>query len=136
MEQVAFQNNSKLEEYATSLQDLATEIEALEKQYSGVSTEIDKERDEFIAAEKLVAELTEKEAALKVELEETQRNDKELSAKYREMSKEQITVESRLNSLKEVAASLEGAKEGISEFLSNNPTEDYNVLGSSVRRVL
>jgi len=133
MEQVAFQNNSKLEEYATSLQDLATEIEALEKQYSGVSTEIAKERDEVIAAEKLVAELTEKEAALKVELEETQRNDKELSAKYREMSKEQITVESRLNSLKEVAASLEGAKEGISEFLSNNPTEDYNVLGSLIK---
>lgn len=133
MEQQAFQNNSKLEEYATSLQDLATEIEALEKQYSGVSTEIAKERDEVIAAENAVAELTEKEANLKLQLEEAQAKDKELSAQFRDKSKEQITVESRLNSLKEVAASLEGAKEGISEFLNETGSEDYSVLGSLVK---
>ncbi len=133
MEQVAFQNNSKLEEYATSLQDLATEIEALEKQYSGVSTEIAKERDAVYAAEKLVTELTEKEADLKTNLEEKSQRDKNSEMELRAKSKEQITVESRLNSLKEVAASFEGAKEGISEFLKNNETDSYNVLGSLVK---
>jgi chromosome segregation protein len=133
MEQTAFQNTSKLDEYAASLQDLTTEIEALEKQYSGVSTEIAKERDEVNAAEKLVTELSEKEASAREELEQITRTDKELEQELKAQSKEQITTESRLNSLKEVAASLEGAKEGIAEFLKNNETDAYNVLGSLVK---
>lgn len=133
MEQTAFQNNSKLEEYATSLQDLATEIEALEKQYSGVSTEIAKERDAVNIAENMVSELTDKEAILKVELEEATQFDKKLEQELKVKSKEQITTDSRLSSLKEVAASLEGAKEGISEFLKNNETDTYSVLGSLVK---
>jgi len=133
MDQLAFQNNSKLEEYARSLQDLATEIEALEKQYSGVSTEIAKERDEVNAAEKLVEELTFKESVSKRELEELTRFDRDLEASLKTKSKEQITTESRFNSLKEVASSLEGAKEGITEFLKNNDTEAYKLLGNLVK---
>ncbi len=133
MDQTAFKNNSKLEEYSTTLQDLATEIEALEKQYSGVSSEIAKERDEVHAAESLVQDLTDKELVLKEEVESLYESNRSLNKEHNEMTKSHITTESRLSSLKEIASSLEGAKEGISEFLSSNETEQYNILGSLVK---
>ncbi len=133
MEQVAFRNNSKLEEYSTTLQDLATEIEALEKQYSGVSSEIANERAAVTTAEKLVEELTEKEVGLKVIVDELYEKNRELNTSHNVKTKEQITTDSRLSSLKEIANSLEGAKEGISEFLGSSETETYNILGTLVK---
>lgn len=133
LDQVAFQNNSKLEEYSRLLQDLATEIEALEKQYSGVSNELAKQRDEVFAAEKKVEELTFKESVAKRELEEISKFDKELEESLKKLSKEQITTESRYNSLKEVQNSLEGAKEGISEFLKSDKSQNYKLLGNIIK---
>lgn len=133
LEQVAFQNNSKLEEYSRLLQDLSTEIEALEKQYSGVSNELAKQRDEVFSSSKIVEELTFKESVVKRELEEISRFDKELEEKFKKLSKEQITTESRYNSLREVQNSLEGAKEGISEFLKSDNSANYKLLGNIIK---
>lgn len=133
MEQTAFQNNSKLEEYSTLLQDLAVEIEALEKQYSGVSTELAKERDAVNESEKLVEDYTSNEVELKEVVNELYQENQNLNKEHNEKYKELISVESRVGSLKEIAASLEGAKEGITEFLKSNDTENYNILGSLIK---
>ena len=133
MEQTAFQNNSKLEEYSTLLQDLAVEIEALEKQYSGVSTELAKERDAVNDANELVEELSTKEASLKEVVTELYSKNQELNKEHNQKYKDLISTQSRLGSLKEIAASLEGAKEGISDFLSANETDAYSVLGTLVK---
>lgn len=133
MDQQAFQNNSKLEEYAATLQDLATEIEAIEKQYSGVSTELAKERDEVIAAKNLAEELTEKEVSLKEAVNELTIKDRDLESELKTLTKEQITKQSRLASLKEIQASLEGAKEGVSKFLSEVDSDKYTVLGNIIK---
>ncbi|MFG1493328.1 chromosome segregation protein SMC [Halobacteriovorax sp. ZH4_bin.1] len=133
MDQQAFQNNSKLEEYAATLQDLATEIEAIEKQYSGVSSELAKERDDVMAAKNLVEELTESELTLKETVNELTQKDRELESELKNLTKEQITKQSRLSSLKEIRSSLEGAKEGVSKFLSEVDSDKYNVLGNIIK---
>ncbi|MFG1500185.1 chromosome segregation protein SMC [Halobacteriovorax sp. XZX-3] len=133
MDQQAFQNNSKLEEYAATLQDLATEIEAIEKQYSGVSSELAKERDDVMAAKNLVEELTESEVTLKETVNELTQKDRDLESELKNLTKEQITKQSRLSSLKEIRSSLEGAKEGVSKFLSEVDSDKYTVLGNIIK---
>ncbi|EPZ52238.1 chromosome segregation protein SMC [Bacteriovorax sp. BAL6_X] len=133
MDQQAFQNNSKLEEYAATLQDLATEIEAIEKQYSGVSSELAKERDDVMAAKNLVEELSESELTLKETVSELTQKDRDLESELKNLTKEQITKQSRLSSLKEIRSSLEGAKEGVSKFLSEVDSDKYTVLGNIIK---
>ncbi|EQC46294.1 chromosome segregation protein SMC [Bacteriovorax sp. BSW11_IV] len=133
LSQTVFQNTSKLEEYSANLEDITTEIEALEKQYSGVSKEIQDERDAVHAAEKLLSELTSSENVLRAELEALQTEVKTLERDLREKSKDVITTESRLNSLKEINASLEGAKEGAQAFLLNADETKYSLLGSLIK---
>ncbi len=133
LDQTLFQNNSKLEEYSSNLQDIATEIEALEKQYSGVSTDIADERDAVNEAERLANGLVEQDQFLKTKVEGLLEETRSLEKDLKEKSKETITVESKLTSLKEINASLEGVKEGASEFLSNIDSEKFQLLGNLIK---
>jgi chromosome segregation protein len=133
LDQTIFQNNSKLEEFSGNLQDIATEIEVLEKQYSGVSTDIADERDAVNEAEKLSNGLVDQDQLLKTKVEELLLQTRDLEKDLKEKSKETITVESKLTSLKEINASLEGVKEGASEFLQNIDSEQFQLLGNLIK---
>ncbi|WP_417335251.1 chromosome segregation protein SMC [Halobacteriovorax marinus] len=133
LSQAAFQNTSKLEEYAANLQDITEEIEALEKQYSGVSTQIADERDAVHTAQELSEKLTEVESQLKSEIEELISANKELDAKLKEKSKSLITKESKLSSLQEIAAAMDGVREGAVEFLETVDSDKYQLLGNLIQ---
>jgi len=133
LDQTIFQNNSKLEEYSGNLQDIATEIEALEKQYSGVSTDLADERDAVNEAERLSNGLVDQDQFLKSKVENLLEKTRNLEKDLKEKSKETITVDSKLTSLKEINASLEGVKEGASEFLQNIDSEKFQLLGNLIK---
>lgn len=129
LDQLIFRNNSKLEEYSAQLQDLTAEIETLEKQYSGVSGEMKKEREALKLAEEKSEELTLKESELKTSLAEVESELRETETKAKEVSKALIQTESKVSSLKEINASLEGVKNGTKEFIESVGTEKFNLLG-------
>lgn len=125
-----FKNNSKLEEYSTNLQDIAEEIESLENQYSGVSTQIQNERDLVAAQEKELEELSTKVEELKSFVETQSEAFKALNEKAQGASTELIQLESKITSLKELNESLEGVKEGASQFLKDHPENGYELFGN------
>ena len=133
LSQTVFQNTSKLEEYAANLQDITEEIEALEKQYSGVSTQLADERDAVHAAEELTERLTDLEATLKADIEKLIATNKSLEAELKEKSKSLITKESKLSSLKEISAAMDGVREGAVEFLKTVDTDKYQLLGNLIQ---
>ena len=132
LEQSEFQNSSKLEEFAKNLEDITEEIEVLEKQYSGVSTQIADERDAVHAAETLSTELLEKEVELKSVIENLIGENKSLESSLKDKSKEFITTESKLSSLKEIAAAMDGVREGAASFLEGVDSENYELLGNLI----
>ncbi|MFZ4712697.1 MAG: chromosome segregation protein SMC [Bacteriovoracaceae bacterium] len=131
LEQEAFKNSSKLEEYIKNLEDINLEIETIEKQYSVVTQEMVKDREEV---KTLAFEIDEHQTtALKLKEEATslssefQRLDREVRAQ----NKEVINTESRLTSLKDLALSLDGMGKGAQEFL-NEPmhAENFSLFGN------
>ena len=132
IDQDFFRNTSRLEEYAATLSDLTKEIEALEIQYSGVSTQINDEREAVHAAEKLANELKNEEVELKNKIDElavvVRNNENEL----KDLSKNLIQTESRLNSLVEINKSLAGKQEGVAEFLKEN-SDSFGLLGTLIQ---
>jgi chromosome segregation protein len=133
MEQTLFQNNSKLEDYARSLQDMTQEIEHLEGQYSGVNTELTDQRDHVFSLEKKVNELEQKESSLKQEIKSKTQAFKTQEDGFKELSREAMKVESTLNSLTEINRSLEGAKEGAKALVENIGKENASLFGGLVK---
>lgn len=133
LQQTLFQNTSKLEDYARSLQDITQEIEVLEKQYSGVNTEISDERDKVFSLEATVKNLESQEVQQKQTIQKSSEELRNLENIVRDLSKETVRVESRLSSLKEINASLEGAKEGARKLLEVFGTEKMNLLGGLIK---
>ncbi len=132
VDQDLFRNTSRLEEYAASLQDLTQEIEALETQYSGVNGQIVGERDAVAVAEKIAHELKEKETALRAQIDQSNGLVRELEQNYAAKSKSLIQTESKLQSLIEVNHSLQGKKEGLSDFLKEH-AEGFALLGTLIK---
>ncbi|WP_164848521.1 chromosome segregation protein SMC [Halobacteriovorax sp. HLS] len=133
LEQSEFQNSSKLEEFAGNLEDITEEIEVLEKQYSGVSTQIADERDAVHAAQALSDELSLKESELKEVIEKLISENKSLELELKEKSKILITTESKLSSLKEISAAMDGVREGAANFLEGVDNEKYQLLGNLIQ---
>lgn len=133
MEQTLFQNSSKLENYARSLQDMTQEIEHLEAQYSGVNSELTEQRDRVFALEKNVQELEEKESALKQEIKTKNEDYKTREQNFKELSRESMKVESTLNSLVEINRSLEGAKEGARALIEKVGEENASPFGGLIK---
>jgi chromosome segregation protein len=132
LDQEIFRNSSRLEEYANNLQDMTKEIEALEIQYSGVSTQIVAERDAVAVAEKLANDLKEKELQARTEIDSRTILVRELEASYTANSKSLMQNESKLHSLIEVNKSLSSKKEGMAEFLKTH-SEGFSLLGTLVK---
>lgn len=133
LEQSEFQNSSKLEEFAANLQDITEEIEVLEKQYSGVSTQIADEREAVHTAQALSEELLEKEIQLKEVIENLISENKSLELELKNKSKDLITTESKLSSLKEISAAMDGVREGAASFLEGVDSENYELLGNLIQ---
>lgn len=127
-----FKNTSRLEEFAGNLQDITAEIEGLEKQYSGVSGQIAEEREAANNAEEEAISLKKRESELKVKLDQAQAQVRASSEKLQSLSKTKIKAESTLQSLKEIAASLEGVKEGASAFIGQVEEGTFSLLGTLV----
>ncbi len=132
LENIIFKNTSKMEEYAASLGDITEEIEALEKQYSGVSNDMARERDNVRSLEEKVEILAGEESETREKSQQLSREVEELKKEVNSASKEMISTESRLSSLRELASSLEGVKEGASEFLKSDSAEGFSLVGSSL----
>ncbi len=132
LEQEIFRNTSRLEEYANNLQDMTKEIEALEAQYSGVSTQIVAEREAVAASEKLASELKDHEAKSRIEIDELQNLVRELERSFQEKNKSLIQSDSKLQSLVELNKTIALKKEGLAEFLRVNP-EGFSLLGTLVK---
>ncbi len=133
VEQTISRNSSRMEDFSASLQDITVEIEALEKQYSGVSQELANERDAVASSAKKVEELEVKEAQLRSSVEETKLQYKENSEKLNTLNKEFIQKESKLQSLIEINESLEGAKEGAINFINQVESEEYKLFGTLIK---
>lgn len=133
MEQILFQNSSKLEDYARSLQDMTQEIEHLEGQYSGVNTELTEQRDNVFSLEKQVNELEKKESSLKEEIKTKNETYKIQEESFKELSRESMKVESTLNSLVEINRSLEGAKEGAKALIEKVGEQNASPFGGLIK---
>ncbi len=132
IDQDYFRNTSKLEEYAATLEDLTKEIEALENQYSGVSTQINDEREAVHAAEKQASELKNQEAELKMVVDGLSIKTREKNEFAKILTKDLIQTDSKLSSLIEINKSLEAKFKGASEFLKEN-AGGFGFLGTLVQ---
>ena len=132
VEQTVFRNSSRLEEFAGSLQDITTEIEALEKQYSGVSKDIADEREASHQARERAEELSEEEKSLREQIEELKSEVKTEEQALQLKHKELIQSESKLHSLIEINESLEGTKEGIAKILEDHP-QGFTLFGNIIK---
>lgn len=119
-----FQNNSKLEEYATQLQDMTLEIEELEDQFSSVSTKMADERDAVAAKNEVANKLKLELEAIKQKSDELQLLEHDQQEDFQTKNREFIKVESTLSSLQELHHSLEGVKQGTQEYLAQNENDD------------
>jgi chromosome segregation protein len=133
IDQTLFQNQSKQEEFSRTLQDLTQEIEIFENQYSGVSSEIRNERDIVNNLEQKVSQVTQQESEVKTDLKALQEQKKQNEVRFREMTKNKITIESRLHSLVEMNQSLEGREEGVQVAMDTIGQDSLAILGSLVK---
>src|SRR5690606_25259907 len=108
----AFKNSSKLEEYSRLLQDLTSEIETLEKSTSNFTDDLMKDRATMKASGTQVEELKALLPKLKEETDTIGSELKEREASFRELSREVIHLESKRNSLIEINNSAEGRRAG------------------------
>lgn len=129
LEQIVFKNNSKLEEYAKNLEDINLEIEAIEKQYSVITQEMVKERDEVKVLEGEINILQTETQNLKEESFELSQKFQHLDQQYREKSKDLINTESKLSSLRDIALS-DDQNAGAKEFLDSSSGKDFALLGN------
>lgn len=132
IDQLVFRNTSRLEEFAGSLQDITTEIEALEKQYSGVSKDIADEREASLAATAKAEELTLEEQEVRGQIEELKADLRTKEVELKEKQKDLIQSESKLTSLIEIQESLEGTKEGMAKLMEDHP-EGFILFGNLIK---
>jgi len=132
VEQELFRNNSKQEEFSGNLQDLSQEIEALEGQYSGVSTEIADEREEVHSLEGRIRSQEEEEKELRNRIDDLKERYGQSCSEHEEKRREFIQVDSKLSSLQDLHDSLEGVKEGASQFLQVSEQSGYELLGGLI----
>ncbi len=123
----------KLAEYAAILQDMALEMEALEKQFSGVSGELAAKREELRKIEVAVQETEEETKNLQVELLKQKSGLVEVEAEVHNKTKLNMQVESKLASLEEINSSFEGLKEGTAQALRDENVSGVNLFGHLIK---
>lgn len=128
----AFKNSSKLEEYSRLLQDLTAEIENLEKSTSNFTDDLMKDRSVLKTSQAKVEELQVKLPLIKAEVEDLSTELKEYDGKFRELSREVIQLESKRNSLVEINNSAEGRREGAVKLIQKIDDGSVEVLGKLI----
>jgi chromosome segregation protein len=128
----AFKNSSKLEEYARLLQDLTSEIETLEKSTSNFSDDLMKDRSKLKLSQAKVEELQALMPELKAEVEGLNIQLKAKDGKFRELSREVIQLESKRNSLIEINNSAEGRRAGAIELVKKISDGSLEVIGKLI----
>jgi chromosome segregation protein len=128
----AFKNSSKLEEYSRLLQDLTTEIETLEKSTSNFTDDLMRDRAKVKSSQAKVEELNGLLPALKDEVDTINTEMKSTEIKYRELSRETIQIESKRNSLIEINNSAEGRRAGAVKLVQKISDGTIEVLGKLI----
>ncbi len=132
IDQKIFRNTSKIEEYSASLEDISAEIEQIETSTANFSEELVNQREETAKAKESLSNLEEKFETTKSSYDQKKAQLKESDIRQRALSKEVIQIESRLNSLKEVAKNGEGVKEGALKFIEESETSSFELLGNII----
>lgn len=132
VDQLVFRNNSKLEEYSANLEDITAEIEEIEKSTANFSRELVDLRSETKTASESWANLEEEHGTVKTDLAGKKDQLKELDKEQRELSKNVIHLESKVNSLKEINKSGEGVRQGALKFLEDSGSVSFELLGNLV----
>lgn len=128
----AFKNSSKLEEYSRLLQDLTSEIETLEKSTSNFTDDLMKDRATVKSAGTKLDELKAELPLIKDEVERLSQNLKTNDGQFRELSREVIQLESKRNSLIEINNSAEGRRAGAVELVQKVSDGTLEVLGKLI----
>lgn len=128
----AFKNSSKLEEYSRLLQDLTSEIETLEKSTSNFTDDLMRDRAKVKSSQAKVEELNGLLPALKDEVEVLNSEMKATEIKFRELSRETIQMESKRNSLIEINNSAEGRRAGAVKLVQKISDGTIEVLGKLI----
>lgn len=128
----AFKNASKLEEYARLLQDLTSEIEVLEKSTSNFTDDLIRDRSKVKEYQAKVEMLEVNIPSIKKDVETYSVELKNLDAQYRELSKEVITLDSKRSSLIEINNSAEGRGAGAVELVKKISDGTVEVLGKLI----
>ena len=128
----AFKNSSKLEEYSRLLQDLTAEIETLEKSTSNFTDDLMRDRAKVKSSQAKVEELQTLLPALKDEVEAISTELKTNDIKFRELSRDVIQLESKRNSLIEINNSAEGRRAGAVKLVQKITDGTIEVLGKLI----
>ncbi len=128
----AFKNSSKLEEYSRLLQDLTAEIETLEKSTSNFTDDLMRDRAKVKSSQAKVEELQTLLPALKDEVEAISTELKINDIKFRELSRDVIQLESKRNSLIEINNSAEGRRAGAVKLVQKITDATIEVLGKLI----
>lgn len=128
----AFKNSSKLEEYSRLLQDLTLEIETLEKSTSNFTDDLMKDRATVKTSGAKLEELKALLPAMKEEVEKLNSDLKASDLKFRELSRDTITLESKRNSLIEINNSAEGHRAGAVKLVQKVGDGTLEVLGKLI----
>ncbi len=128
----AFKNSSKLEEYSRLLQDLTSEIETLEKTTSNFTDDLMKDRALVKSSGIKVEEFKAVLPAMKEEVESINLELKASDVKFRELSREVIQLESKRNSLIDINNSAEGRRAGAVKLVQKINDGTLEVLGKLI----
>ncbi|MBA2405480.1 MAG: chromosome segregation protein SMC [Bdellovibrionales bacterium] len=128
----AFKNSSKLEEYARLLQDFTLEIETLEKSTSNFTDDLMRDRAKVKSSQAKVEELHLLLPALKDEVEFLNSELRTNEIKFRELSRDVIQLESKRNSLIEINNSAEGHRAGAVKLVQKISDGTIEVLGKLI----
>lgn len=128
----AFKNSSKLEEYSRLLQDLTAEIETLEKSTSNFTDDLMRDRSKVKSSQAKVEELSALMPSLKEEAEKLTAELKAQDQQYRELSRDVIQLESKRNSLIEINNSAEGRRAGAMKLVTNVVDGTLEILGKLI----
>ena len=128
----AFKNSSKLEEYSRLLQDLTSEIETLEKSTSNFTDDLMRDRAKVKSSQAKVEELNALLPTLKDEVESLNTELKAYDVKFRDLTRDVIQTESKRNSLIEINNSAEGHRAGAMKLVQKVADGTIEVLGKLI----
>lgn len=131
LDQTAFKNESKLNEYSTSLEDISTEIEEIEQNTANFSDELIELRNSTHATRDELNVIEEAHKNLKINFQAKKELLKDKDLEHRNLSKEVISLESKRQSLIEINKTGEGVKKGALDFIEKSQSS-FEILGNLI----